>query len=118
MSVTETQAIHEISHAELNELIQRVEHAIEHDLALSIEDLKLLLLAITTLCTLQESLENRDVTIHKLQKLLGIVRQSEKRRKESGASDDNPQSPEDALKKNRKNKIGNLKRGIIYVKIS
>jgi len=72
----------EIDKVALGELIQRVEHAISHDLALSIEDMKLLLLAITTLCTLQEKIEQDDVTLYKLRKLLGMVKQSESRRDE------------------------------------
>jgi hypothetical protein len=69
----------EIDRHELAALIQRVEEAIEHDLALSVEDMKLLLSAISTLCTLQEKMESKDVTLRKLQKLLGMVQQSEKR---------------------------------------
>ena len=72
--------IEEINKSELSALINRVEHAIENDLALPVEDLKLLLLAITTLATLQERIEDKDVTLLKLRKLLGLVRQSEKRR--------------------------------------
>jgi hypothetical protein len=70
----------EIDKVALSELIERVEHAIAHDLALSVEDMKLLLSAITTLCTLQEKIEQDDVTLYKLRKLLGMVKQSESRR--------------------------------------
>jgi transposase len=69
----------EIDRKTLAELISRVEEAIEHQLALSVDDLKLLLLAISTLSTLQEKIETDDVTLHKLRKLLGMVQQSEKR---------------------------------------
>jgi len=72
--------LQEIDHKELAALIERVEYAIEHELSLSMEDLKLLLCAITTLCTLQEKIEQNDVTLYKLRKLLGMVRQSESRR--------------------------------------
>src|SRR5580698_10044694 len=68
----------EIDRKALAELITRVEEAIEHNLALSVDDLKLLLLAISTLCTLQEKIETDDVTLHKLRKLLGMVQQSER----------------------------------------
>jgi hypothetical protein len=57
--------ISELSAKELAALIERVEYAIEHDLALSVEDMKLLLCAITTLCTLQQKIEQDDVTLHK-----------------------------------------------------
>jgi transposase len=82
----ETMSVEEISHEQLMGLIRRVEHAIEHDLSLSVEDMKLLLMAITTLCTLQQKLENNDVTLHKLRKLLGMVQQSEQRRSQKGPS--------------------------------
>ena len=72
--------INEIDTKELSQLIERVGHAIENDLALSIEDMKLLLSAIITLSTLQQKMEQDDVTLHKLRKLLGMVQQSEKRR--------------------------------------
>ena len=68
--------IMEIDRKALAELIARVEEAIEHNLALSVDDLKLLLLAISTLCALQEKIEADDVTLHKLRKLLGMVQQS------------------------------------------
>lgn len=81
----EDKKVNEINRTELAELMARVEHAIEHDLALSIDDLKLLLNAITTLCTLQSKIEQDDITLHKLRKLLGMIKQSEKRRgKKSG----------------------------------
>lgn len=69
----------EIDIKELTSLIERVEYAIEHDLALSVDDMKLLLSAITTLCTLQQKMEQDDITLTKLRKLLGMVRQSETR---------------------------------------
>lgn len=69
----------EINQAELDALIKRVELAIENELALSIEDMKLLLLAIHSLATLQQKIEDKEVTVYKLRKLLGMVTQSEKR---------------------------------------
>ncbi len=69
----------EIDRKALAELILRVEEAIENELSLSVHDLKLLLAAISTLCTLQEKMESDDVTLHKLRKLLGMVQQSERR---------------------------------------
>ena len=89
----------EIDRKILAELIARVEEAIEHDLALSVDDLKMLLLAISTLCTLQEKIENNDVTLHKLRKLLGMVQQSERRH----GSQENPDK-KTKPKNNRTNK--------------
>lgn len=71
--------IKEVDSQALSELIARIEAAIEHDLALSVGDMKLLLSAITTLCTLQSKIEQDGVTLHKLRKLLGMVKQSERR---------------------------------------
>ncbi|MCB1827925.1 MAG: IS66 family transposase, partial [Coxiellaceae bacterium] len=45
--------------------------------------MKLLLEAISTLCTLQVKMEQDDITLHKLRKLLGMVKQSERRRSSS-----------------------------------
>ena len=72
--------INEIDYAELSALMTRIEQAIAHDLSLSVEDMKLLLNAITTLCTLQAKIEQDDITLHKLRKLLGMIKQSEKRK--------------------------------------
>jgi transposase len=71
--------ITEFDFHELAKLIERVEQAIEHDLALSVSDMKLLLCAITTLCTLQTKMEQDDITLHKLRKLLGMIKQSEQK---------------------------------------
>ena len=79
MSETDT-IIEELDTTELKALMGRVEHAIANDLALSTADMKLLLSAVITLATLQTKIEDKDITLHKLRKLLGIVQQSEKRR--------------------------------------
>ncbi|MBL4941184.1 MAG: hypothetical protein JKY81_05905 [Colwellia sp.] len=50
----------------------------ENNLALSSEDYQLLLDALLTLATTQTRLANHDVTVHKLRKLLGIEKSSEK----------------------------------------
>jgi transposase len=68
----------DINEKELDELIQRVTDAKEHNLALSPEDCQLLLDALLTLASLQERLKDKDITAFKLKKLLGMVRSSEK----------------------------------------
>jgi hypothetical protein len=73
--------VQEIDAKALAALIERIEEAIEHDLALSVNDMKLLLIAITTLCTLQSKMEQDDITLHKLRKLLGMIKQSERHQK-------------------------------------
>ena len=64
--------------AELDALIDRVEAAMVHNLALSAEDYRLLLDVVLTLANMQERLSHNDLTITKLKKLLGMVRSSEK----------------------------------------
>jgi hypothetical protein len=67
----------DIDSEELDGLIQRVQEAKEHDLALSAEDCQILLKALKTLAALQERLSDNDITLHKLRKLVGMVRSSE-----------------------------------------
>ncbi|WP_447064944.1 IS66 family transposase [Vibrio alginolyticus] len=67
----------DIDSEELDGLIQRVQEAKEHDLALSAEDCHILLIALKTLAALQERLSDNDITLHKLRKLVGMVRSSE-----------------------------------------
>ena len=68
----------ELSQAELDGLIERVREAAEHNLALSGEDLQLLLNALLMLAQLQARMSDQDITLHKLRKLAGIVNASEK----------------------------------------
>jgi len=103
--MTQSPRVVEIDRKELAELIIRVEEAIEHQLALSVDDLKLLLAAISTLCTLQEKIEADNVTLHKLRKLLGMVQQSERRSGFSETSGNNKNS-----KKSQKNNKSNKKK--------
>jgi transposase len=101
--VSTFESIQEISQAELDALIERVELAIENELALSIEDMKLLLLAIHSLSMLQQKIEDKDITLYKLRKLLGMVKQSEKRdsNKSSGSPSRNRRSKSDKARKKR-----------------
>ena len=106
-----TPEITDINFHELAKLIERVEQAIAYDLALSVEDMKLLLCAITTLCTLQSQMEQRDITLHKLRKLLGMVQQSEQRQ----SSDHKRQRKKtDAQKKQRAKKKLNQRAKTVY----
>lgn len=73
-----TQSFTDISNDALDALIERVIEAKEHELALSPDDCQLLLNALMTLANLQENIASKDVTIHKLKKLVGIVKSSEK----------------------------------------
>lgn len=70
----------DLSSAQVDALVGRIEQAIAHDLALSQDDLKLLLQALLTLAQLQEQLQDQTITLHKLRKLAGLVASSEKLR--------------------------------------
>lgn len=98
--------VQDIDYHALQALIGRVEHAIEHGLALEAEDMRLLLSAIHTLMEIQSRLEENSVTLHKLRKLLGMASSSEKRPRvdEAGAADTRDTSPRKALQKPRQTK--------------
>ena len=68
----------ELSHAEMDALIHRVQEAIEAGLALSRDDLELVLHALSSLLQMQLQLGDNKVTLHKLRKLVGLVSASEK----------------------------------------
>ncbi|MFT4927397.1 MAG: transposase [Phenylobacterium sp.] len=75
-----TKAFNDIDAASLSELIERVGEAKKHDLALTAEDYDIVLDALVTLMGMQERLAEHGTTIHKLRKLLGIEKSSEKGR--------------------------------------
>lgn len=75
-----TATITELSQAQLDALIGRVKEAAEHGLALSGQDLQLLLSALVMLAELQQRMADSDITLQKLRKLAGIVKSSEKLR--------------------------------------
>jgi len=75
---SDTPKISELTTKELDALITRLEEAIEFDLALSHDDIRLLLSALLKLATMQESLSNKKITLHKLRKVVGMVQSSEK----------------------------------------
>lgn len=72
-----TQTYTDIDSKELDALMQRVQEAKDHDLALTPEDCQILLNALKTLAALQERLSDNDITLHKLRKLVGMVSSSE-----------------------------------------
>jgi transposase len=103
-----SKAFTDIDSKALEALIARVSEAKENNLALSSEDCQLLLDALVTLASMQDRLANHDVTVHKLRKLLGIERSSEKR-------DDVTKQPKAAPKK-RDKKSKNDNEGFTPVK--
>ena len=90
--------VEEIDYESMKALTARVEYAIENELALESDDLRLLLTAIHTLMTLQSRLEDKDITLYKLRKLLGMVVSSEKR----STNEDSPNNKKKSPKKKPK----------------
>lgn len=109
--------IMQLDYPALSELIKRIEEAIANDLALSVEDMKLLLCAITTLCTLQSKMEQDDITLHKLRKLLGMIKQSEKRTpkdKDPNGKDSTNQRKKATAKKKKKTKKQTTPKTVVH----
>jgi transposase len=73
-----SKAFTDIDSQALEALIARISEAKDNQLALSGEDCQLLLDALVTLASMQDRLASHDVTVHKLRKLLGIEKSSEK----------------------------------------
>lgn len=68
----------ELSEEQLDGLMQRIREARDHKLALSGDDYDVLMSAMLMLANMQERLQNNDLTLTKLKKLLGMVNSSEK----------------------------------------
>jgi len=64
---------------EIQGFIARVEEALETGMALSDDDLRMALLALKTVLSMQTTLEDHSITLSKLRKLLGIEVSSERR---------------------------------------
>ena len=63
---------------ELDALIERIKQAQANTLALSPEDLQLVLNCLLSLLTMQTQLSSKNITIRKLQKLAGMIRADER----------------------------------------
>lgn len=97
----------DLSESELDALLERIEQAKTHELALSAGDYELLMGAVMMLANMQERLENNDLSVLKLRKLLGMVRSSEKLRDLLPAGDNKPSS---GTGDNNRTKAGKNKR--------
>jgi len=91
--------IREVNQSEFDGLISRIEDAIDNNLALSTDDLRLLLSAIHTLTELQNRLEDNDITLQKLRKLLGLVKKSESRKNKNNKGNNNSNRPKGSSNK-------------------
>ena len=78
----------EMDDTELDALKARIVDAQAHDLVLSKADMALLFDVLETLAFLQERLADKDISLHKMRKLLGIVKSSEKLRDLATSPDD------------------------------
>jgi hypothetical protein len=97
-----TAPVTELSAAELDGLIERVQQAAQHGLALSAEDLQLLLNALLMLAQLQSELAEQDITLHKLRKLAGIVQRSEQLKHLAPGRTSSPSAADPAAKRTPK----------------
>ena len=70
--------IQDIDIEALDALIARLQQAKDYQLTLEPSDIERLISALITLSHLQHKLSDQDITLHKLRKLVGIVRSSEK----------------------------------------
>ena len=99
----------DLSERDLDALLERIEQAKTHELALSAGDYELLMGAVMMLANMQERLENNDLRVLKLRKLLGMVRSSEKLRDLMPHSDQQGSS-DTAQGKRHPDKAGKSKR--------
>lgn len=79
--------IKEITENEIDGLLSRLSEAIENNLSLSVKDMKLLLEILQSYAHLSEQLSDNDITLHKLRKLAGLVKSSEKINNITGKTD-------------------------------
>lgn len=101
----------DLTESELDALLERIEQAKTHGLALSVGDYELLTGAVLMLANMQERLENNDLSVLKLRKLLGMVRSSEKLRDLLPTAADQPASSSTGQGNNSKRgKAGKSKR--------
>lgn len=66
-----------VDKTQVDALIKRVEHALQNGLSITTDDATLLLQMLHTLLTINDRLQDKDVTIGKLRKLAGLVSSAE-----------------------------------------
>lgn len=97
--------ITEISEKELDELIIQVQQALEHNLSLTVKDMELVLKILVSFAHLSEHLADNDVTLHKLRKLAGLVKSSEKFKNGDKDKADKPEKQKSTKEKEEKPEI-------------
>ena len=100
----------DMSESELDALLERIEQAKTHSLALSVDDYELLTGALLMLANMQERLENKDLTMSKLKKLLGMVSSSESLRNVAPSRKNQSSSATGNGKSKRQKKAGDRNR--------
>ena len=86
--------IKDVSQKEMDALIDRLQAAIDHDLSVEKDDLILLMQFVETLTHLQDKMNEKDMTLIKLKRLLGMLPKSEKRKSNGSSNQDRGQSTE------------------------
>ena len=81
----------DMKHKEIDAVISRAERAVQSGESIPAKDLKLLLEVFKAYLHVHERLQNNDLTLHRLRKLLGIIPSSEKSKQKS--SKDNNKAP-------------------------
>ena len=87
--------IKDVSQKEMDALIDRLQAAIDHDLSVEKDDLILLMQFVETLTHLQDKMNEKDMTLIKLKRLLGMLPESEKRKSNGSSNQDRGQRTED-----------------------
>ena len=108
--------VKEVNFKEIEALICRVEHALEHDLALDADDMRLILSAIHTLLNVQSKLEDKDMTLYKLRKLLGMIQSSERRHGSGGNRSNKTNNKKPRTRTTNKRPIHTQRHSIIDLK--
>jgi hypothetical protein len=87
--------IKDVSQKEMDALIDRLQAAIDHDLSVEKDDLILLMQFVETLTHLQDKMNEKDMTLIKLKRLLGMLPKSEKHKSNGSSNQDRGQRTED-----------------------
>lgn len=103
--------IKDVSQKEIDALIDRLQAAIDHDLSVEKDDLILLMQLVETLTHLQDKMNEKDMTLIKLKRLLGMLPKSEKRKRDGSNNSGDGQPRNQSSTKQKKKKRGKGGRG-------
>ena len=99
--MSEATSYKDVTLAQINELIGRIEYAHKNHLSLTQDDYLLLLDALSSLLHLQVKIADHEITVQKLRKLIGVVSTSERLKKtdRSSTGTSNQRPPPERKKK-------------------